>query len=410
MKYLITIFSFILTFNVISAQTGTVVFFAEQGESFYLVLNGLQHNQEPLTNVTVNGLNSEYYKAKVMFSDPALGSIDQQIQVPINHQTTYSIKRNKKGKYVVRFGGSVVLQGEPVKSPPVVPSRPSNPNPTTTVHMPSIDVTINTPDGSTTMSTGSISTTMSTGTVSTVGHTTTGEVIGCPFPMNEYDFASAKASIQSVTFDDTKVATAKQVTSSNCLTSAQIAEITSLIEFESSKLEYAKYAYGYVYDAQNYHLVNNAFEFESSIEELIAYTASHPAPVYEPVYNEPVYTDPINPEPVRPYPGRPNVSANNVNCPFAMDIVAFRQAKSTIANQSFDKDKLTIAKQLSSSNCLTADQVKSLMGDMTHESNKIEFAKFAYDRVYDPANYFIVNDALTYSSSVRELNEYIQNR
>ena len=44
-----------------------------------------------------------------------------------------------------------------------------------------------------------------------------------------------------------------------------------LFTFEASKLDYAKYAYDYCWEKNNYYQVNDAFEFESSIEELDAY-------------------------------------------------------------------------------------------------------------------------------------------
>ena len=39
-------------------------------------------------------------------------------------------------------------------------------------------------------------------------------------------------------------------------------------DFEDTKLQFAKYAYGHTYDINNFYMVNDAFEFESSIEEL----------------------------------------------------------------------------------------------------------------------------------------------
>ena len=44
-----------------------------------------------------------------------------------------------------------------------------------------------------------------------------------------------------------------------------------LFSFEDSKLDFAKYCYGYTYDLGNYYMVNDAFDFESTIEELNNY-------------------------------------------------------------------------------------------------------------------------------------------
>lgn len=87
-------------------------------------------------------------------------------------------------------------------------------------------------------------------------------------PMSIEDFASAKASISSKSFEDSKLTLAKQIAASNHLTSKQVKEIMQLFSFEDSKLDFAKYAYKYVYDPNNYYIVNDAFTFSSSIDEL----------------------------------------------------------------------------------------------------------------------------------------------
>lgn len=95
--------------------------------------------------------------------------------------------------------------------------------------------------------------------------------IGCPWPMSEQDFAGATNSISSKSFEESRLTIAKQITSSNCLVCSQIVEIMGLFSFEETRLEYAKFAYDYVYDLNNYYKLNDAFSFESSIEELNAY-------------------------------------------------------------------------------------------------------------------------------------------
>jgi len=87
-------------------------------------------------------------------------------------------------------------------------------------------------------------------------------------PMSPEDFASAKASISSKSFEDSKLTLAKQIAASNHLTSKQVKEIMQLFSFEDSKLDFAKFAYKYVYDPNNYYIVNDAFKFSSSIDEL----------------------------------------------------------------------------------------------------------------------------------------------
>jgi hypothetical protein len=41
-----------------------------------------------------------------------------------------------------------------------------------------------------------------------------------------------------------------------------------LFDFEATKLTYAKFAYNHTYDIGNYYKVNDAFDFESSVDDL----------------------------------------------------------------------------------------------------------------------------------------------
>jgi hypothetical protein len=99
--------------------------------------------------------------------------------------------------------------------------------------------------------------------------------IGCPWPMSPEEFYQVKGSIESKSFDDSKLIIAKQVIAANCLLCSQVKEIMLLFSFEDTRLELAKYAYGYTYDLGNYYRLNDAFTFESTIEELNQYISGY---------------------------------------------------------------------------------------------------------------------------------------
>jgi hypothetical protein len=98
-----------------------------------------------------------------------------------------------------------------------------------------------------------------------------GGAIGCPWPMEENQFSDAQRSVSSKDFEDSKLTVAKQITGSNCLTVDQVRRMMGEFDFEDSKLQYAKFAYDKTYDIGNYYKLNDAFDFESSIDELNAY-------------------------------------------------------------------------------------------------------------------------------------------
>ncbi len=86
----------------------------------------------------------------------------------------------------------------------------------------------------------------------------------------------------------------------------------------------------------------------------------------------------------------------------------FGNIAGAVCRQTFESDKILVAKQAIGCKMVSADQVRRLMGKFTFESTKLDFAKWAYRHCWDAQNYYIVNDAFTFSSSVRELDEFIR--
>jgi hypothetical protein len=276
-------------------QFTNLVVFTEQGERFTVVLNGLRINEKPETNVKIADLNTEYYKAKIVFDDANIPDMDKNIMLKYGSEVTYVIKKNKKGEYVMNYFSEAPL----AQLPPPPPNQtrivygqvpPNNgivirggttttTTTTTTVSDPNVvsgnvnvnginmNVTISDPymTGSSTTTTTYSSTTTGT-TVDNSGTTYVQE--GCMYPMGSNDFSSAKSSISSKSFEDSKLTVAKQIIDANCVSSQQVKEIMLLFSFEETRLDFAKYAYHKVTDPNNYYKLNDAFSYETSIDEL----------------------------------------------------------------------------------------------------------------------------------------------
>lgn len=98
------------------------------------------------------------------------------------------------------------------------------------------------------------------------------------------------------------------------------------------------------------------------------------------------------------------------NSPNIMPAQTLQALQNSIQHESFDNTKLLIAQQaLRGGYLIYTQDVKSIMNQFTFEKTRLEFAKFAYAYTYDHQNYFQVNDAFQFSSSVRELNQFLQN-
>jgi len=97
-------------------------------------------------------------------------------------------------------------------------------------------------------------------------------------------------------------------------------------------------------------------------------------------------------------------------CSYAMSVDDFNDAKNSITSKSFEDTKLTTAKQICKNSCMTADQIRDINKLFSFEETRIEFAKYAYDFVFDSSKYYKVNDSFSFESSIEQLNEYIESK
>lgn len=93
---------------------------------------------------------------------------------------------------------------------------------------------------------------------------------------------------------------------------------------------------------------------------------------------------------------------------FGMSPQDFDYAFQLISKESFDSSKLNVAKQVASSNPMNANQILEICKLFSFESNKLDFAKYAYYSCVDKNRYFLLNEAFSYESSKRELDEFIK--
>jgi hypothetical protein len=305
MKSKLFLLSFIFASVFAFAQNSNLVLFSEQGERFFVVLNGIRQNAAPETNVKVTGLNQPTYKVKIIFDDKTIPDLDKNVFLEMGTEMVLNVKKNKNGEYVLRL-----LSQAPIADAPPAPAPSQSVITYTTTPPPLVSVTTTTTTTSTAAPVGgNVSVGMNVGGVgvnmsitdntmvhgtTTTTYTETVETttvsnhqpaptpppsylpgyngpIGCPMPINPNDFSGVKSSISSKSFEDSKLQVAKQVCGSNCLLSGQVREIMQLFSFEDTRLEFAKFAYGHTYDLGNYYKVNDAFQFESSIDDLNRY-------------------------------------------------------------------------------------------------------------------------------------------
>lgn len=319
LKTTLTVFTLFLSFLFFGQiqPFGHLTIFSEDGDKFYLVLNGERINDVPQTNIRVEELVQPYYNAKIIFEDKERQEISKNfLQIAdadgIFMDVTYKIRRekNKPTKMRLNFFSMIPVVPDFVVPSNVFVRRWGQPAPpqqvivqqsapiggvvqqttttTTTTGMNTgvnagvsvggvgVNISINEPvfGASTTITE---TTTVTTGGTAVI--TQPREVIiednnpTCENrrPMNPGDFNAALQTIRNQGFDESRLKTAQQVAQNNCLNTNQIIEICKTFGFEETKLNFAKFAFDACVEPRNYFKVNNVFDFTSSADELNDY-------------------------------------------------------------------------------------------------------------------------------------------
>lgn len=281
----------------LNAQNNLTIF-SEDGHQFYLILNGIRQNVNPETNVKVNGLTADYYTGKIIFVDESLPEIERKYLNVTGPEckpcdATYKIKTDKKGEIAMRpFSFSAMSVAPPPPNVTVVQYNTAPMPPpilgvqiietTTTTNRGNSDnvnvgmnvggfnmgVNVNVNDGYS--SSQSTTTTTTSTTTMTQPQVVVVEELACP-AMSSSGYNALISSIGKKSFGDDKLTLAKQAISSNCMSVVQVKGVMNVLGWEDNRIDFAKYAHSRCVDPQNYFQVNDAFEFESSIEELDEY-------------------------------------------------------------------------------------------------------------------------------------------
>jgi len=421
---------------VLAQRTSDLIVVSETGEPFRLYLNGEWVLSQPGTRAEVHDLHEGLHKGTIYIypSEGRAIQLKRTFPVEADFIEYYAIRKNRKGQYTVTIYNRVPkADDEPVPPPPpmpVSPSMPTTPNQPipqgspggqvqtnsqnqTIIFNPTIQ--IQTGGGGTQV--GSSGGTGQPGNPQPpiyTGPTYTGPC-NCQQPMGREAFQRALTTVQSQTFDNTRMDIAKGIARSNCLLASDVKALTAAFQFENNRLEFAKFAYDYTLDLSHYFEVAGAFDFEHTRTELMSYIQRRGArqtcqavplqPVSGAVWpGQPVPGGGMPPQPPQPT----NPPTGTATCQPCMAPEAFANALRTIQNTASDMTRLEIAKSLLVSNCLSAVQVREITRAFSSEAHRLDFAKTAYRRCCDPGNYILVNEAFASTLSREELARYIQ--
>lgn len=273
-------------------KAGNLTIFSEDGDKFFLILNGQKQNNEAQSNIRLLDLVQPFYSAKIIFADSALTPISKNNLMiegadNVMMDVTYKIRKDKTGKPKLNYFSSVEVKNDYIPpagvhvyhfgSPAMVQVSNGTTLTTTTTTTygdgmsasmnvngmgVGINVSVTEPQVQTTTTT--VTTRETYQENNTVTHSG-----GCNgFPMGATDFAAALKTLEKGSFDDTKLSAAKAIASKNCLSAEQVVKLCNQFSFEDNKLAFAKFAYRYTTDKKNYFKVADVFTFSSNKDEL----------------------------------------------------------------------------------------------------------------------------------------------
>lgn len=395
------------------AQKSNMIFFAPNEEKFYLVVNGIQQNGQPVSNVKVTEMSAPVtYNIKIKFEDEKLGFINDKVTLEPGTEKSWSIQaKKKKGTnetvYVIKTAAEVELNNIAAVNNSFPPEQViiyhTTPLPNAGADGVSFSMNVNEQGSNVSFNMNNGSSTTSSSTTTTTTQSTTGTVINAVNCNNMLDAISFRQQLDRVRTQGTaagKKIIAEKIAQQYCLSSKQVYELCDALLLSSDKIDLAKYSYTHCYDTQNYEEVYKAMPTSSMVKELYDYISKTGNSVPP---TAPATTVPVRVEYVPGYSGP-------YGCAQPMSTAGFASAKSSIEDADFENTKMSTAKTITGANCLTTDQVVEICKLFDFENTRLEFAKFAYPHTYDKGNYFKVNKVFDFDASKQDLNKYIQNK
>jgi hypothetical protein len=345
------IIALMATISVSNAQSSSVVVFAQDGEKFWLIMDGVRQNDKPEANVKVTGLTNPNYRMKIIFDDSKIPSIDQNVytqqhaweegEAPKFMDASYVIRKNNKGKYIIRLNSVQEAKSTPVAGQSVIAFHATE-NPKETAPAKTTSETKGANTTTTTTTTQGTTTTanpnVNTGVNVNMGVNGMNMNVNFQDPVMQENISMGVNTNMGVNTTTTHTTTTTTTTSSSN-TRPQQTQVQQ---------------------------VNTA------------------------------------PQPVE--------TAAPQKCSVPMAAGDFTNAKNSIQKQSFADSKMKTAQQITRNNCLSTSQVIEIVEMFSFETQKLEFAKFAYDFTTDTKNYFMINDVFSFSSSSDDLNKFLEKK
>lgn len=225
--------------------------------------------------------------------------------------------------------------------------------------------------------------------------------------MSNYAFQQRFTRIQQQLDEVSKFKTAINMVRLNCLTSAQVKEITLLFQTDQSRIEFVKEAYLKTYDRGKFHHVYDAFVRFKNVARAHAGimkirqggtgNSGHNGQTTKLTFPKWNYPSILN------YRGK-------VNCKNYLNNTSFTDYAQQINRQKGENARYKRAWQVMTSNCMTTTQIMKFTSLISMDNNRLVLLKIAFDKVYDADNYPLSSIVLSNASVRQEYSQYLKNK
>lgn len=381
--------------NLLDAQSNLSIF-NNNGQQFYVVLNGIRQNSKPETNVQVSQIKNGSYAVKVIFADGKTPDIDKNFMIDAPYDITTRIVF-KKGKGKLQLMGMEPTHGviqeavvyrptdAAVYSDMVVVNSVSNANSnantnaTTNIQGTATGLNMNvnvseipstSVQSSNTTVSNTTTTTTSTGTLpdENVNLNMNVSIAGVNLNLNANASGSGLSTGTSVT----------ETTTTSSTTTSTSSSVTTNTGLNSTSNSSANQMNANIQLNGNSQVVQNQQNQQNQQnvqqQQVIAQVQQ-------------------------------GTLSNRVNCTKTMNrLEAF---KAELQDQSFEEDRLEALQLAMKTTCLTTAQAEQLLDLFTFDENRLEVAKYLSDRLIDRDNAGALAKKLSFDSSKMEYRRYI---
>jgi hypothetical protein len=400
------------------AQKSNVVVFSEDGDAFYAFLNGIKQNTTAQSNVRITDIPGQAASLRIVFANSGDEPVKKNLMLdPTGMEHTLKLKKDKKGAIKMQYFGSVDIAQSTSTAPAVAYTATEAPVNTATANTGSTGTVDN--SSTYTMNTQVDNPSMSgTQNTSTSGNGT--------YSVNtQVSDPTMSGSTQTVTTTTTtNSSTTGTNGNENVNLSIGVGANGMNMSVNVSGSGTGDMNSGNV--SMNTGMNMNGTATTSQTVTTTTTTSSSSSGTYsnttysntDPAYNNATYntnttynttTDP-NTSSTTTYNNTTTASAASGGCFYAMDDASFAKMKSTVEKVDFSDTRMSTAQTATRNNCLSTDQVKTMMDLFDMDDDKLAYAKFAYDYTLDKNNFYTLGEALTFDGNKNALNQFIESK